>query len=170
MHGLHVGWQSAIARKLRSRGGVNEVNNRTVRRWLASGHVPDWVEAQLVEMMGGTSPTPWPRDEWILGDGQDGREYIVHAAPPRFVARVVMVDEATGLPAPAEEPADVAGGIVYVVDEGTVLCEIEWIDEVDPGQVTPLIEAAADIRFIRQQCDKRNSCPFPPRRGPASGQ
>lgn len=35
-------------------------------------------------------------------------------------------------------------GTVYAIDDATVLAEIDWIDEVDPGRVTPLLEAAAD--------------------------
>jgi hypothetical protein len=31
-----------------------------------------------------------------------------------------------------------------VAGDETLLCEIEWIDEVDPGAVTHLREAAAD--------------------------
>lgn len=129
-----VGWQSAIARRL-------DVADRTVRRWVADDQTPAWVDARLVELMGGVAPGPWPRDEWIVGDGvtADGRprEYVVHVAPPRFVARVVDEDD------PGEAPADVLSGTVYA-SEGYVLCEIDWIDQPDPGQVTQLLEAACD--------------------------
>lgn len=143
--GTTIGWRSAIARRLK-------VGDRTVRRWLEDDKTPDWVDGKLSEMMGATEISPWPRDEWVLGDGvtADGRqrEYIVHLAPPRFVARIVECDD-TGLPMPDEEPADVLSGVVYVADgsdpdSSTVLCEIEWIDEVPPGQITQLLEAAAD--------------------------
>ena len=87
---------------------------------------------------------PWPRDEWIIGEGQDGREYVVHSAPPRFIARVVMTDEKDGTPLDSEEPADLVGGIVYAADPGTVLCEIDWIDEPQPSEITALMEAAAE--------------------------
>jgi hypothetical protein len=140
-----VGWQSAIARRL-------NVDSRNVRRWIQDGKTPDWVDGKLAEMMGAAEIRPWPRDEWVLGDGvtADGhrREYIVHLAAPRFVARVVMCDD-EGLPMPDEEPANVVSGTVYVADASdfdrqTILCEIEWIDEVSPGQITQLLEAAAD--------------------------
>lgn len=140
-----VGWQSAIARRL-------AVDSRTIRRWLSDNESPDWADKKLAEMMGAAEISPWPRDEWVLGDGvtADGRvrEYIIHLAPPRFVARVVACDDA-GLPMPDEEPADVVSGTVYVadasdVDDQTILCEIEWIDEVSPGQITQLLEAAAN--------------------------
>ena len=39
----------------------------------------------------------------------------------------------------AHQLADQSGG-----DEGTVLCEIDWIDRPEPGEITQLMEAAAD--------------------------
>jgi hypothetical protein len=135
-----VGWQTAIGRRL-------NVDSRTVRRWLKDGHTPPWVDEKLAEMMGAREISPWPRDEWVIGDGvtADGRrrEYIVHLMAPRFVARIVACDE-DGIPESDEEPADVLTGTVYVADPFTLLCEIEWIDEVPPGQVAHLLEAAAD--------------------------
>lgn len=135
-----VGWQSAIARRL-------GCDSRQVRRWLKEGCPPPWVDEKLAEMMGARDISPWPRDEWMIGDGvtRDGRrrEYIVHLVPPRFVARIVSCDE-DGTPEPTEQPADVLAGTVYVADPFTVLCEIEWFDEVSPGEVTHLLEAAAD--------------------------
>lgn len=135
-----IGWQTAIARRL-------GVESRTVRRWLRSGEIPAWVDARLAELMGGIGPSPWPRDEWVIGDGVTGdgraREYIIHVAAPRFVARIVACD-ADGQPLPEEAPADVISGVVYAIDPETVLCEIEWIDEPSPGQIAALLEAAAD--------------------------
>lgn len=135
-----VGWQTAIARRL-------GIESRTVRRWLAAGEAPEWVGEKLRALMGGSGRGPFPRDEWMAGDGvtADGRarEYIVHLAPPRFVARVVAIDD-SGLPEAAEEPADVLTGIVYSAAEGTLLCEIDWIDQPRPGEITQLMEAAAD--------------------------
>lgn len=134
-----VGWQTAIANRL-------GIEARTVRRWLQAGATPDWVNGRMAELMGGIGASPWPRDEWMIGDGvtEDGRrrEYIVHLVAPRFVGRIVAVDD-DGLPEPGEEPADILSGVVYVADQETLLCEIEWIDEVDPGHVTHLLEAAA---------------------------
>lgn len=141
--GSAVGWQTRIARRL-------GVSDRQVRRWLAAGRIPDWVEDRIAELMGGIERSPWPRDEWIIGDGRDGREYIVHTAPPRFVARIVAVD-GDGNPEPGEEPADVISGTVYAIDDATVICEIEWIDKPRAGEVTQLLEAAADA--IERQCE-----------------
>jgi len=138
--GTAIGWQSAIARRL-------GVGSRTVRRWLDETlPIPEGIAAQMAEMMDLTDIRPWPRDEWVVGDGvtADGRprEYIVHLMPPRFVARIVACD-VDGLPMPEEKPADVLSGAVYSSDE-TLLCEIEWWDEPPPGQVTQLLEAACD--------------------------
>ena len=140
-----IGWQTAIAQRL-------GIESRTVRRWLVTGETPAWVDGRIAEMMGGLGPAVWPRDEWIIGDGvtHDGRrrEYIMHTAAPRFIARIVAVDE-DGLPEDTDLPADIVGGTVYQADPETLLCEIEWIDEVSPGAVTHLLEAAADA--IEQQ-------------------
>lgn len=134
-----VGWQSAIARRL-------DVQPRQVRRWLAAGETPDWVDERFAELIGAVDIAPWPRDEWLIGDalGGDGkrREYIHHMQAPRFTARIVACDDG-GLPLPDEHPADVASGVVYSSDD-TVLCEIEWIDEVAPGELVKWMEAAAD--------------------------
>lgn len=135
-----VGWQSAIARRL-------NVDSRQVRRWLKAGKTPPWVDKRLAEWMGRSEADEvWPRDEWIIGDalGRDGRrrEYIVHAVPPRFVARVVLCDD-DGQPLPEEEPADILSGVVYSSGDH-VLCEIDWIDQVTPGEVTQLLDAACD--------------------------
>lgn len=136
-----VGWQSAIARRL-------GVTPRTVRHWLHSGTVPDWVAKKFAEWIGAADIAPWPRDEWLIGDavGGDGRrrEYIYHMQPPRFVARIVACD-LDGTPLPEEEPADILSGVVYAADEETLLCEIEWIDEVAPGEHSKWLEAAADV-------------------------
>lgn len=144
--GTVVGWQSKIARRLPSRDGEH-VSVRQVQRWIAADRVPEWAEAELMRLMGGTERSPFPRDEWMVGDGVTGdgrrREYIVHLQEPRFVARVVAVDY-DGLPEPAEEPADVMTGITYQANEETILCEIEWWDQPKAGQITSLLEAAAD--------------------------
>lgn len=135
-----VGWQTAIGRRL-------GVEPRTVRRWLASGGFPPDIEARLGALIGAGDISPWPRDEWVTGDtlGGDGqrREYIVHLQPPRFVARIVAIDD-DGEPEVDEEPADIVSGTVYQAGPETVLCEIDWIDDVPPGQRVMWLDAAAD--------------------------
>lgn len=134
-----VGWQSAIARRL-------GVEARTVRRWLADGAAPAWVDGRFAEWLGAMTLAPWPRDEWLIGDafGGDGkrRAYVSHLQPPRFVARIVVCD-GDGLPEPSEEPADILTGTVYS-SEDYVLAEIVWIDEVATGEIVKWLEAAAD--------------------------
>ena len=134
-----LGWQSAIARRL-------AVDRKTVQRWLRAGETPPWVDEKFAAWTGQADVVAWPRDEWVIGDtvGRDGRrrEYIVHLQPPRFAARIVAVDEA-GDPEPGEEPADVLSGGVYSSGD-YLLCEIDWIDRPSPGEVTQLLEAAAD--------------------------
>lgn len=135
-----VGWQSAIARRL-------GVEPRTVRRWLASGEFPPDIGGRLGALIGATDITAWPRDEWVIGDtlGGDGnrREYIVHLQPPRFVARIVALDD-DGEPEADEMPADLVSGTVYQAGPETVLCEIDWIDDVPPGERVKWLDAAAD--------------------------
>lgn len=135
-----VGWQSAIARRL-------GVEPRTVRRWIASDDFPPDIEARLGTLIGDGDISPWPRDEWLVGDalGGDGqrREYVMHLHPPRFVARVVAIDE-DGDPEADELPADIVSGVVYQADQETVLCEIDWIDDVPPGERVKWLDAAAD--------------------------
>ncbi len=136
-----VGWQSAIARRL-------GIESRTVRRWLHDGEIPAWAADRMAELIGlADAAGPWPRDEWIIGDGPpngDGhrREFIIHTVPPRFIARVVAVDDA-GEIMPNETPADVITGVVFSSDS-FLLCEIDWLDRPDPGAVTLLLESAAD--------------------------
>lgn len=138
--GTAMGWQSAIARRL-------GIDSRHVRRWLKEGSTPDWVDEKMACLMGTRDISPWPRDEWVIGDAVtlDGRrrEYIVHLMPPRFVARIVACDE-DGHPEQEEQPADVLSGTVYSADPFTLLCEIEWFDQAKPGEITQLLEAAAD--------------------------
>ncbi len=134
-----VGWQSAIARKL-------GIDSRTVRRWLADEAIPAWVGGRFAEWIGAGEISPWPRDEWLIGDalGGDGRrrEYVAHLQPPRFVARIIKCDD-DGLPEADELPADILTGPVYS-SEDYVLAEIAWIDEVSPGEIVKWLEAAAD--------------------------
>ncbi len=140
--GRAAGWQSAIARRL-------GVNDRTVRRWIGSDTVPDWVGERLAELMGAREPAPWPRDEWLVGDGFSVagrgalREYIAHLQPPRFVARIVQTDD-DGEPDTLELPADVTSGTVYRADLGLTLCEIAWIDHPEASEIARWLEAASD--------------------------
>ena len=136
-----VGWQEKIAKLL-------ECNPKRVRQWMAKGEIPSWVPDKMAALMGLAEKDrlPWPRDEWLVGWSDDPapRRYVSHLAPPRFIARVVEIDEDTGEPAPHEHPADVVTGTVYQADVDCVLAEIAWQDEPRQGEVTQLLEAAAD--------------------------
>lgn len=138
--GTAVGWQAKIARRL-------SIEPRTVRRWIENEDFPGWALEKLTALSGANEVGPWPRDEWIIGDAWSGdghiRTYITHALEPRFIARVVNVDE-DGLPTPNEGHADLLSGTVYAADQDTIFCEVVWIDEVKAGAVTMLMEAAAD--------------------------
>ena len=139
-----VGWQSAIARRL-------AVNSRTVRRWIHNDATPPWADAKLAEMIGRAGPVQtWPRDEWMVGDGIDDdghrpHRYVAHLRPPRFVARVVDVDD-DGEPFAGEGPVDMVSGEIYTsLGSGFALLEIDWIDAIAPGDVSALLDAAADV-------------------------
>ena len=129
------------------------VNPRTMRRMLAGEQeITRRTEAAFSALFGAAPNAVargFPRDEWILGDGPltaEGprREYLVHARPPRFIARVAATDE-DGASAPAEAPADLLSGVVYSGD-GFALCEIVWIDPAPsyPSALAALMDAAAD--------------------------
>lgn len=132
-----VNWRARIAASL----GVEASD---VDGWMKDGAAPGWVEAKLAALIGADDRKPWPRDEWMLGDarGADGalREYIYHMQKPRFVARVVMVDDDGEA---IETPVDELSGVVFTSD-GFILCEIDWIDAPRTGEITQLLEAAAD--------------------------
>jgi len=141
-----VGWQSKLATVL-------GVKSRTVRRWIAEGRetgvMPASAQEAITRAMGqADTRSVWPRGEWLIGYDEHDRLLVQHLQSPRFTARVVMTDGA-GNPLPEEGPADVLSGTVYVAvgddPEGeTLLCEIAWIDEPSPGEVTQLLEAASD--------------------------
>ena len=142
--GAAHGWQSAIAREL-------NVNSRTVRRWAKNGP-PDKVRDHMLKIAGieDDAGLAFPRDEWIIGDGPETesgtrREYIIHARPPRFIARIVSMDELTDQPEPDEDPADILTGVSYQNGTETLLCEFQWIDRPPASkQLAALLEAACD--------------------------
>ena len=70
------------------------------------------------------------------------REYIAHLQAPRFVARIVACDE-QGEPLASEQPCDIVRGVVYTSGD-YVLCEIDWLDTIAPGEIVKWMEAAAD--------------------------
>ena len=137
------GWQKKMSQLL-------SVTDRTVRRW-ASGEaaIPDWVESELKKAMGvdpSLGLTLTSRDEWLIADGGEEREYIIHTRAPRFCARVVDIDPLEGTPLPDQGNADVISGITYEMGLDCVLCEIAWLD-APPGAASlkRLLSAAANF-------------------------
>lgn len=138
------GWQTKAAAAL-------AVNDRTFRRWLKDEAIPEWAGPALLKALGQNLPTAdgWPRDEWIVGDGlphETGarREYIIHTQPPRFIARVVAMDELTDAPEPDEGAVDTLTGAVFQVGD-SLICEIVWLDPPpNPKRLQDLMNAAAD--------------------------
>jgi hypothetical protein len=132
-------WASAAARFL-------DIDRRALLRLLKDNPIPAWMAERVAEGIQLGAIDPWPRDEFIHGHGvtEDGkqREYIIHAQTPRFIARVVWC-EPGGPPLDIEEPVDALQGVTYGSADLT-LCEINWIDAIDPGQVQKWLEAACD--------------------------
>lgn len=150
--GTAIGWQTKIARLLK-------ISDRTVRKWLQSEEIPDWVEKEFAKLMGLEDLSPYPRDAWIVGDSVDNngnrREYIYHAQFPRFIARIVALDEDDDAideddvvldgrrVLMSELPVDL-NGVVNQADEDTVFCEIDFIDHFGSVEAQKWLEAAAD--------------------------
>ena len=128
-------WKSPLARAV-------GVTARQMRRYAAEETaVPDWLDAKLSDLIGAL-PRPIPiRDRWIVGEGDEGRVYVLHTQDPRFLARVVEID---GAVAESESAADRIGGDAYDHGDGLMLCEIQWFDGRPTDEVarTLLGEAA----------------------------
>ena len=118
------GWQSSVARAL-------NVSSRTVRRW-SSGETPvpttAWEELQRLAGGDERGKPEWSRDEWLIADGEDQRQYIIHAIAPRFIARLVETEPDSDTPAAGESDADTLSGITYAADSELLMCEIVWLD------------------------------------------
>jgi hypothetical protein len=77
-HGAAVGWQRALAHAL-------DINPETVRKAVKHGPSEN-LAAALLRLFGETAPARVPA-EWICGDGNDGREYLVHTISPLSLSR-----------------------------------------------------------------------------------
>ncbi|MDE2789536.1 MAG: hypothetical protein OXI81_03830 [Paracoccaceae bacterium] len=145
MHGSPSGALTALGNRI-------GVDARQMRRWATGTPIPEGVVRDIEAILDIHAPpeTGWRRDEWIVGEGASEehrrrREYIVHTWPPRFRCRAVEVDPETGVPMPAETPADVVTGLTFSASEDTVLAEFDWIDRPPTGQaLVTLLEATAD--------------------------
>jgi len=138
--GTSLGWQTKIARLL-------NVNQSTVRKWLKSGEIPQWVEEKFAAITAKSDPSLWPRDEWLIGTAfnvqEQAREYIVHLQYPRFVARIVAVSDGDR-PIDDEQLVNLQSGVVYGVNQETLLCEINFIDHLDTAAARQWLEAAVN--------------------------
>ena len=88
-----------------------------------------------------------PRDRWVMGTGTtpERRRYIIHTQEPTFIARIVQLDPATGLPLPAEEPLDAEGPLSFSTRQ-YLFCEIRLTSGSlpDPAAFKALISDAAN--------------------------
>lgn len=74
--------------------------------------------------------------DWLIADDLHGRrEYVVHRAAPRFIARLVDDEREDYNP----------GGVSLRLDDGQSLVEFEWIDPA-PDHAR-LIELASEVRM-----------------------
>lgn len=145
-------WAMASARFL-------GIERRSLLRLLKDDPIPEWIAERVASAIQVDAIDPWPRDEFIVGQGvtQDGRsrQYIIHAQVPRFIARVVWCEPGGG-PLDFEQPVDILQGVTYGSDDLT-LCEINWIDPVDPGQVQGWLEAACDALEDMESRDEQEN-------------
>lgn len=137
----HVGWQAKIAREL-------GVQPRSVRRWMSEdAPIPDEIAERLHSMRReAEEKISFPRGEWLVGYDDESRRMIAHLQHPRFTCRVIMC-EPDGSVAEEDEPANILSGVTYVDADpagecDVILCEVAWIDDPDPGEVTHLMRAA----------------------------
>jgi len=148
--GTTIDWQVKIAKIL-------DVNPRTIQRWKKGDTpIPESVIKEL-ETLIGSDKFVTTRNAWLHGKAENGHEYIIHAHYPRFIARVVIVDNDTGLPYdPIDYPADTKTGVVYKAnDDGEtteLICELQQIDKIPIDQMTDWLEEASD--FLERMADK----------------
>lgn len=95
--------------------------------------------------------------EWMMGSEaleDNDREWIIHTATPRFIARIVIVGD-DGLPLTDDDrTADVVTGLTFsFMGDSHILCEFDWIDPppADPDDVMRLLLAAATALEIYTQ-------------------
>lgn len=124
--GSAMGWQAGIARRL-------GVDPNTIRK--AVKHGPSDNLARAVLEQTGEPVAHNVHARWICGDGDDGREYLVHTRFPRFRCLIVALEDDYDLS--ADE------GVVYQVNDETWLAAFAWIDQ-RPDGLSSLMEAASD--------------------------
>lgn len=127
--GTSVGWQSEIARRL-------GVSDRYIRHIVAGSRpVNDGIAKDLLDLMGESAPQSI-HAKWILGDGSDGREYLIHTHHPRFQCIVVPNKK-------SDYDLSRDAGVQYGSD-GYTLAGFIWLDHM-PDNITSLMESACDF-------------------------
>lgn len=139
--GTAVSWQNKIAKVLK-------VSDRTVRSWLqGTRKFPENLKNEFEALIGADKFVA-TRSPWLSGKDEVGREYVMHTHYPRFIARIVIVDNDTGLPHdPADYPADTTTGVVHKVNDENettkLLCEVEQIDKIPIDQIVDWLGEAS---------------------------
>lgn len=124
--GSALGWQAEIARRL-------GVDPNTIRKAAKFGPSDNLARA-ILDLIG-EPVSERVHAEWICGDGDDGREYLIHTRFPRFRCIVVAAEDDYDL------DADESG--VFQVNEETWLAAFHWQDRRPEG-LAHLMEQAAD--------------------------
>jgi len=127
--GTSIGWQSEIARRL-------GISDRHVRR-VVSGQSPvtDGLAKDLLNLLGEGAPQII-HAKWILGDGSDAREYLIHTHHPRFQCLVVSENQ-------TNYDLSNDAGVQYGSD-GYTLAGFLWLDRM-PDNITALLESACNF-------------------------
>ncbi len=96
-----------------------------------------------------SQPPTLPFDEWIVGkgSGQQQISYVVHASAPRFIVRVVRVDERSN-PVDGEILQSLGGDTLRALN--LFLCEMAWIDTRPSRSETVVLLEAAAAEYRRQ--------------------
>jgi hypothetical protein len=75
-------------------------------------------------------------ERFISGQGESGRQYIIHTHPPRFVAELFADDESDWI---------AAGGLSLSIPEtGEVLANFAWIDDPSDHDAEIIRQRVAD--------------------------
>lgn len=101
----------------------------------------------------------WQFDKTTTSNGVC-QERIRHLAAPRFSMRFVEIDPFENCPVRSEGDVDVQRKPIYRIDHRTVLCEIDWDDELSEDQHLQWIKAARVARAdLRGHFDRWKSLP-----------
>lgn len=135
-YGAH--WQTPLAAAMGT-------TTRQVRRWRAGATpIGPRLDGRLRAVLGAKD---WPRDEWIVGEGQR-RDYLVHARRPRFIGACLI-----GFPPEDGKDTLATAGGYQIPYEDTVfgIYELVWIDPPPPEAEATKLMAAAATAFRRLQ-------------------